>query len=769
MQKPTLDISVKLVTAVPNNVVITDNTNYTSLGLDSAEVKMTVQIFTPIGLLYSPSYYNTPADEWDLTPASPFEYADTTDALQNFLLDNKGCFLEGEYKVTMKWYYGDTEETFDYVFETTVNPTLPKIEIKQFADCFCPKFRSTDITSYGSSVEVDYEHIINYPAEADEADINTTLKDYTDYRLANGTYVSEISTTREFSVDNFILQTLLKGKKSFVVDCDTVCDIKCGINSLFDKYKAACGKDKKEADRLLLLLQKATILYTLIYFNNSCGDNSSSTSYLAQLKAILGDCDCGCSDCDSDIWVSGACGSSGGSEFDPTEIYDYINTLNTQLTNSISSINDTLELLQLAIATLQNASWFVGLDTDCLDAFPTSGTETEKRQYILDAICDLQEALDLPPIARNDTDTIVENTSVTRLLTANDFFQTDAEITITTPPSNGTAVVLGDDKTATYTPDTDFVGTDTVGYTLTDSHGNTSTAVWTIIVNATPSADCYVVVPAYNASLYSVGANLQIAIANQTAYGTNTPTSESYLIEIRNSSNSILYSYTVTGSVSADPTIWTSPIPIASNWDNVRIVLTTASNSSTGGSCGTVTYESDSPYSLNDISVSWFDGTIPPDCLDFIDGDDEIEKKQKLMDKICDNATDIATLGDEVAALPTTIGYEYEDISDSISFGAKFTDAGTIVRKYTDGWVYIYFNAEYSSNLVKVTDLLISGLPPALVGAGIYSALDGNNDVAFVRIVTIVGTAIYVASDVTVSGLPPDTLSGVIYYKRQTP
>lgn len=710
MQKPTLDISVKLVTAVPNNVVITDNTNYTSLGLDSAEVKMTVQIFTPIGLLYSPSYYNTPADEWDLTPASPFEYADTTDALQNFLLDNKGCFLEGEYKVTMKWYYGDTEETFDYVFETTVNPTLPKIEIKQFADCFCPKFRSTDITSYGSSVEVDYEHIINYPAEADEADINTTLKDYTDYRLANGTYVSEISTTREFSVDNFILQTLLKGKKSFVVDCDTVCDIKCGINSLFDKYKAACGKDKKEADRLLLLLQKATILYTLIYFNNSCGDNSSSTSYLAQLKAILGDCDCGCSDCDSDIWVSGACGSSGGSEFDPTAIYDYIDTINLNLTNAINSINQDITNLETLYNTLANLSWFEGLVTTCFGNFPT-GTETEKKQYIIDLLCDLKSASQTPPEAHDDYSTVQENNTVECLVTLNDFSITDVVVTIITNGTNGTATVLGDGKTLSYEPDTDFVGNDTVTYRITDANGNYSEAVWYITVTATPSVSCSTVNANYNADFYTVGDNLQVAINNLSDIGANVLTAESYQIIIRDSSNLILHSYTQAGTLTSAPTIFTSPIPIATNWDNFIIQQSITTESSTGALCGTATFEQD-PYSLTDIGVSWFDGTTPPASFGF-DGDDtEADKKQKFMDAVAENTDAIADLTTVVNNIEID---GYTDISGDITAETGFTIISIIARSYADGTIWISCGVNFSGAKTYGTNI-ISGLPsPAAV------------------------------------------------------
>lgn len=718
MQKPTLDISVKLVTAVPNNVVITDNTNYTSLGLDSAEVKMTVQIFTPIGLLYSPSYYNTPADEWDLTPASPFEYADTTDALQNFLLDNKGCFLEGEYKVTMKWYYGDTEETFDYVFETTVNPTLPKIEIKQFADCFCPKFRSTDITSYGSSVEVDYEHIINYPAEADEADINTTLKDYTDYRLANGTYVSEISTTREFSVDNFILQTLLKGKKSFVVDCDTVCDIKCGINSLFDKYKAACGKDKKEADRLLLLLQKATILYTLIYFNNSCGDNSSSTSYLAQLKAILGDCDCGCSDCDSDIWVSGACGSSGGSEFDPTEIYDYIDTINLNLTNAINSINQDITNLETLYNTLANLSWFEGLVTTCFGNFPT-GTETEKKQYIIDLLCDLKSASQTPPEAHDDYSTVQENNTVECLVTLNDFSITDVVVTIITNGTNGTATVLGDGKTLSYEPDTDFVGNDTVTYRITDANGNYSEAVWYITVTATPSVSCSTVNANYNADFYTVGDNLQVAINNLSDIGANVLTAESYQIIIRDSSNLILHSYTQAGTLTSAPTIFTSPIPIATNWDNFIIQQSITTESSTGALCGTATFEQD-PYSLTDIGVSWFDGTTPPASFGF-DGDDtEADKKQKFMDAVAENT-------DAIADLTTVVNNIEIDASTSIS--PTINPALTLSVTAEDcatGWVWVSAFGSYAADIPINTNIL-SDLPLGAVLAQPVRVLIGTD------------------------------------------
>ena len=717
MSKPTLDIAIKIVAESPNNIFVTDNTDYSAIGINPVDVKINARVYSPVGLMYSPAYYNTPETTNDFTPAIPFDYvtAEGDGAIPDILLDNKGCLINGVYKVEIKWYNSDTGEHYDYVYEETIKFVAPKINIEQSSDCFCPKFRSTDLTDYSNSIELDYIHKINYPAQTDEADIIVDLLDYTDTRLANGTYVTEIKTNRVFWVAGvFSVHKEIKGKKSHVVDCKSICDIKCGINTLYEKYKAACGVDKHEAERLLKLLNKSTMLYTLLYLNNGCGDTSKSDSYLSALKEILGDCDCGCTDCEDDTWVTGACGSSGSSEYDPSGLYTYIDNINTNLTNLINNYGDNLSALQDTIDTLTNKSWFEGLVTSCLNDYP-DGTEIQNKQYILDAICALQDATNVLPVAHNDYSTTTVDISVDKLVTANDFFQTDATVTITTPAGNGTATVLGDNKTLHYVPGTGFVGTDTVGYTLTDSNGNTTTAIWTIIVNAVVSASCYTVVPAYNASLYSVGTHLQIAIANQSAIGVNTLTQEDYLIEIRNSVNAILYSYTVIGGLVSDPTIWTSPIPIANTWDNVRIVLTISTDSHSGEPCGTTTFESATPYSLNDISVSWFDGTTPPDCLGFVMYDDEIQKKDKLMGKIClistqvdTNTSDIVDLNAAVAAIDIN---GYTDIEGTTTTSGGYTALLPLeVRLYNTDDVRI-FGAFSFTGAKSISDVIISGLP----------------------------------------------------------
>ena len=248
-------------------------------------------------------------------------------------------FINGLYKVEIKWYYADTAEAFDYSFSETINFKKPEIDIAQKADCFCAKFRSTDKSDYTGTTEISYEHIINYPAETNEADIETTLKDYLDERLANGTYVSEVTTERLITISPvFSIQATLYGKESTIVDCDTICELKCGINNLNAAYDAQCGKDSRTAKELKSKLDDVLRYYSIIYINNACGVKVDVSLYIQKIKAILGDCDCGCKDCNDDIWVTGVCGSSGGSAFDPTPVYDYINAINTALTNLIASV-----------------------------------------------------------------------------------------------------------------------------------------------------------------------------------------------------------------------------------------------------------------------------------------------------------------------------------------------------------------------------------------------------------------------------------------------
>jgi len=430
-------------------------------------------------------------------------------------------------------------------------------------------------------------------------------------------------------------------------------------------------------------------------------------AYIQKIKAILGDCDCGCKDCNDDIWVSGVCGSSGGSAFDPTPVYDYINAINTALTNLIASFQGDLDALTVLVNGLINQSWFAGLTIPACLGFVGGDTETDKRNKVLAKICTINAAVFAPPVAKNDVSTTLINTAVSILATANDFFTSNPTITVTTAPSNGTAVVQPDGKTIIYTPGTGYTGVDTVGYTLTDANGQTSTAVWTITVNAVPAVSCSTVEASYSASFYPMGTFLQIAIQNLSSIGTNVLTAKNYIIEIRDVSNAILLSYSVTGSLTVDPTIFTTPVPFAANWNNVRIQQTITTQSATGAACGTVVYETPTPFLLTDVSLSWFYGTTPPACLNLLSTDTEIEKKDKLMNKICSIDTALTATNATVA---TNAPGQYTDISGAVTAGVGITIVRNDVRLYNDKTVYVSMLLNFSGS--KAADFtLASGLP----------------------------------------------------------
>jgi len=93
-------------------------------------------------------------------------------------------------------------------------------------------------------------------------------------------------------------------------------------------------------------------------------------------------------------------------------------------------------------------------------------------------------AANQPPIVRNNATTTPVNTAVVMPVVDND---TDPDgdtltITATTPPSNGSITVSGND--VTYTPSSGYVGVDSYTYTVSDGNGNNGTATATVTIQA---------------------------------------------------------------------------------------------------------------------------------------------------------------------------------------------------------------------------------------------------------------------------------------------
>ncbi|MEQ8677656.1 MAG: tandem-95 repeat protein [Aggregatilineales bacterium] len=119
--------------------------------------------------------------------------------------------------------------------------------------------------------------------------------------------------------------------------------------------------------------------------------------------------------------------------------------------------------------------------SDSFDYTISDGTNSDTATVTVN----VNEVIDpnTPPVANDDSATTDENQAVTIDVLIND---TDADgdtlsVTGTTTPTNG-SVIINPDNTLTYTPDTDFFGTDSFDYTLSDGN-DTNTATVTVTVN----------------------------------------------------------------------------------------------------------------------------------------------------------------------------------------------------------------------------------------------------------------------------------------------
>jgi hypothetical protein len=116
------------------------------------------------------------------------------------------------------------------------------------------------------------------------------------------------------------------------------------------------------------------------------------------------------------------------------------------------------------------------------------------------------------PTAIGDSATTPEDTPVIIAVLANDNDPDGDPLRVTSATATNGTVVVNIDGTITYTPATNFNGTDTIIYSVTDDQGGTSTA--TVTVTVTPVQDMPVVVtPLGNRS----GADAQTGISVPTA------------------------------------------------------------------------------------------------------------------------------------------------------------------------------------------------------------------------------------------------------------
>jgi len=108
-----------------------------------------------------------------------------------------------------------------------------------------------------------------------------------------------------------------------------------------------------------------------------------------------------------------------------------------------------------------------------------------------------------PPVAVNDIGSTPKNVAVSVPVLTNDFDPDgDTLIIVSVSPTNGTAVIVG--TNVVFTPATNFLGTATIGYTISDGNGGTNTALITISVTNRP--------PVANSQLVTTSPNTPVPI-----------------------------------------------------------------------------------------------------------------------------------------------------------------------------------------------------------------------------------------------------------------
>jgi Bacterial Ig domain len=119
-------------------------------------------------------------------------------------------------------------------------------------------------------------------------------------------------------------------------------------------------------------------------------------------------------------------------------------------------------------------------------AQPTSAGSFDAYAAKLPADLKAHDAVNLPPVAADDSVTTPQGLPKTINVLANDSDPDGDPLTVTgvTDPPNGTATI-NPDNTVTYRPECGFLGTDTFTYTIDDGRSGTDTGVVTVRVRKT--------------------------------------------------------------------------------------------------------------------------------------------------------------------------------------------------------------------------------------------------------------------------------------------
>ena len=237
-----------------------------------------------------------------------------------------------------------------------------------------------------------------------------------------------------------------------------------------------------------------------------------------------------------------------------------------------------------------------------------------------------------PPLAVNDSTNTPENIAVTVHVLVNDSDPDGDPLTIVSvSPTNGTARISGTD--VLFTPATNFVGTATVGYAITDGFGGTNSALITVSVTNRPpvaNPDTFSITENTSNSLpvlvndviVTPGGTLSIVSVNPTNGMASVSGTNIAFVPATNFLGTATIGYTITdgigGTNTSLVTVTVTNIPPLANPDvysmaeNTTNTLTPVTNDVVRTPGGTLTIVSVSPTNGTATIVSGTNVTFTP-------------------------------------------------------------------------------------------------------------------------------------------------------------
>ncbi len=175
----------------------------------------------------------------------------------------------------------------------------------------------------------------------------------------------------------------------------------------------------------------------------------------------------------------------------------------------------------------QPAATFVGTET--FTYVVTDNTGVAKTASVSVTVTDASAA---KPTAANDAYTVAEDAAMAtfNVLTNDSPTASGQTISVTavgTPSQGGTVQIGANGQSIRYQPKANFVGTETVTYTITDTSGGTATATVTFTVTAVNDAP-----PAANITRDFFRGNTNTVVATLADYGTNVDGTETLTVAL---------------------------------------------------------------------------------------------------------------------------------------------------------------------------------------------------------------------------------------------